>query len=141
MKPRVLPVLAVLLVAMAGIAEKKVRDFIYPIVVVSASNRRLMRIDTKGDVTTIFAGAPFEFPIAVAAHPDGSCIVADGYAKALFKVTPEGKISTILKGDPFQHPDGLAIEPNGSMVVADPHAKSLYRVSPNGTVSLLHKAE
>ena len=66
------------------------------IVVVSASTRRLMRIDTKGEVTTIFAGAPFEFPIAVAAHPDGSYIVADGYAKALelFPNKESGRLSS-----------------------------------------------
>ena len=110
------------------------------ILVVSASHRRLMRIDHTGTVTTVFAGAPFEFPLAVAAHPDGSYIVVDGYAKAVFKVTADGQLSTLVKGDPFRHPGGVAVEPGGSVVVVDPHAKALYRVTQEGSVRLLHQA-
>jgi DNA-binding beta-propeller fold protein YncE len=108
------------------------------IIVISASHRRLTRIDRAGKTAAIAEGAPFQFPLAVAPHPDGGYVVADGYAKALFKVTPEGKISTLAHGDPLQHPTGIAAEPQGSFIVVDPHAKAIFRVGGDGKVSVLH---
>jgi sugar lactone lactonase YvrE len=108
------------------------------IVVVSASQRRLTRIDRAGKTTPIADGAPFEFPLAVAAHADGSYAVADGYAQAVFKVTIDGKVSVLAKGGAFRHPDGIAAEPGGSFVVADPSAKAIFRVGQDGKVSVIH---
>jgi hypothetical protein len=108
------------------------------IVVVSASQRRLTRIDRAGKTTSIADGAPFEFPLAVAAHPDGSYAVADGYAQAVFKVTVDGKVSVLAKGGAFRHPDGIAAEAGGSFVVADPAAKAIFRVGQDGKVSVIH---
>src|ERR1700730_9676792 len=108
------------------------------IVVVSASQRRLPRIDRAGNAASIAEGAPFEFPLAVAAHPDGGYVVADGYAQAVFKVTADGKISVLAKGGPLRHPDGIAAEPGGSFVVVDPSAKAVFRIGQDGKVSVIH---
>lgn len=110
------------------------------IVVISASRRILTRIDLTGKTSPLAQGAPFEFPLAVAAHPDGSYLVVDGYARAIFRVLSDGKILTIAKGDPLRYPTGIAVESGGDILVADPQARAIFRITMAGKISVVYGA-
>jgi DNA-binding beta-propeller fold protein YncE len=109
------------------------------IVVVSASQRKITRIDRSGKSTSLAEGAPFEYPLAIAAYPDGGYVVADGYAKAVFKVTSTGRVAVLVKGGSLNHPNGIAVEPDGNIVVVDPQAKALFRITVDGKVSPIRR--
>jgi sugar lactone lactonase YvrE len=106
-------------------------------IIVVSSTGRLARIDTEGKVTTIAQGSPFEFPLAVAPHPDGGYVVADSYAGALFKVSPDGKVTVMARGEPMKSPNSVAAEPGGRFVVADPGAKAIFRVDSEGRLTVI----
>jgi DNA-binding beta-propeller fold protein YncE len=111
------------------------------IIVISASRRILTKIDPSGKTTILFQGAPFEFPLAVAAHPDGSFVVVDGYARSIFRVLPEGKIATVAKGEPLRYPTGIAVDTSGDILVSDSQARTIFRIDAAGKINVVYGAK
>ena len=89
-------------------------------------------------------------PFDVAAGPDGSLYIADGFNHRIRKISPEGIISTIA-GNPTGNelengpatlikigaPLSIALGPDGSVYFAENARHRIRRVSPNGIISVV----
>jgi streptogramin lyase len=83
------------------------------------------------------AKLPFEYPIYLAAGPDGSIYVADQDVPAVFRIGKDGKVSTFHKASknfrtPLNRPRGIAVGKNGDVFVCDPSTMDVYRIGADG---------
>jgi len=87
------------------------------LIVPDGDGHAVHRVDpATGAVTTIHAGAPFDFPFAAATTETGDIIVVDesagpGGNGAIFRITPDGAVTTLASGQPLGEPLDVAIEP------------------------------
>jgi sugar lactone lactonase YvrE len=91
--------------------------------------------------------ARFNFPSAMALHPNGLIYVADTNNNRIRVMNTAGEVSTLAgtgapgfhDGNPaiaqFDHPRGIAIDANGTIYVADSVNHRIRKVSENGHVS------
>ena len=112
------------------------------IVAADTQNNRIRIVTLEGVVTTLAGGsnfgfadgtstsARFNYPIGVAALPDGNIVVVDTDNTRIRIVTPAGVVTTLAGGDgicfadeatcaAFTSPAGIAVLPNGNVVVTD----------------------
>lgn len=138
-------------------------------------NATIRRVALNGQVTTLagraghigYAGgvgrkARFMAPADVAAHPDGSLIVADAGANTIRRVTLAGEVTSLAgahsqagPGAPLQQrfldevgraarfhaPHGVAVDEFGNILVADTNNHSIRRISPAGVVTTVGGSE
>jgi len=103
-------------------------------VVVSHGDRALYRLGRDGRVSTLYRGAPLDFPHDLVRLPDGSFVVTDGYASALFRVSAEGDLTPLAQGAPLVNPQGITRGVDGALFVVDPQAGAIFRVGADGAV-------
>ena len=101
-------------------------------VVVSHGDRALYRLGRDGRVSTLYRGAPLDFPHDLVRLPDGSFVVTDGYASALFRVSAEGDLTPLAQGAPLVSPQGITRGADGALFVVDPQAGAIFRVGADG---------
>jgi sugar lactone lactonase YvrE len=121
-------------------------------------NKRIRKITTNGEVTTLAgsetpgfadgtgAAAQFWVPIAIAIGGDGILYVADYHR--IRKITPEGVVTTLAGSTSgvsngvgasakFNQPTGIAVTSDGILYVADTANHRIRKITPNGTVTTL----
>lgn len=103
-------------------------------VVVSHGDRALYRLGRDGSVSTLYRGAPLDFPHDLVRLPDGSFMVTDGYASAVFHVSPQGEVTPFAQGAPLVTPQGIARAADGTLFVVDPQAGAIFRIGTDGAV-------
>ena len=104
------------------------------LVVSHGKEGQLLRVSEQGQVTTVVAGRPFEFPHDVAVAADGAIYVSDGYAKAIWTIRKGAKPEKWVSGAPFVNPVGLAWR-GTDLLVVDPRANAVFRIDTSGKVS------
>ncbi|MCH7824861.1 MAG: hypothetical protein IH849_08675 [Acidobacteria bacterium] len=103
-------------------------------VVVSHGDRALYRLGRDGSVSTLYSGAPLDFPHDLVRLPDGSFMVTDGYASAVFHVTPAGQVTSFAQGAPLVTPQGIALGADGTLLVVDPQAGAIFRIGTDAAI-------
>ena len=85
--------------------------------------------------------------VALAAHPDGSVIIADNWSNAIRELSTAGAVSTIAGRNGYGDDDGqtseaqfralggVAVDPEGNIFVADRGNELIRKISPDGNVS------
>ncbi len=91
--------------------------------------------------------------LALAAHPDGSVIVADRDNHMIRRVTADGTVTTVAGGEVnglvdgagalarFNYPSGVAVDSEGNIYVADDHNHRIRKITPDRIVSTIAGAE
>ena len=102
--------------------------------VVSHGDRAVYRLGRDGSVSTLYRGAPLDFPHDLVRLPDGDFVVTDGYASALYRVTAAGELTTLVEGAPLVSPQGITSSADGALFVVDPQAGAVFRIGADGTV-------
>jgi DNA-binding beta-propeller fold protein YncE len=74
-----------------------------------------------------------EYPVAVAAAPDGTMYIADAKLHAIVKRDPQGKLEVVARsGDKDRSPlralRAIACEPDGGVLAADTATSDVYRI-------------
>lgn len=129
--------------------------------VADATNNRIRKISTNGEVSTIAGSswsgskdgtgtdALFNSPQGIALDSDGNIYVADTYNDKIRKVTPEGVVTTIAGSTTsgllngldiaarFNNPIGIAVDGSGNLYIADHNNHCIRLIKPNGEVSTL----
>ena len=103
-------------------------------VVVSHGDRALYRLGRDGSVSTLYSGAPLDFPHDLVRLPDGSFMVTDGYASAVFHVTPGGQVTAFVQGNPLVTPQGIARGADSTLFVVDPQAGAIFRICTDAAI-------
>jgi hypothetical protein len=106
------------------------------LVVSHGKDGQLLRVAADGQVTTVVAGRPFEFPHDVAVAADGTIHVSDGYAKAIWTIRKGAKPEKWVSGAPLVNPIGLAWR-GTDLLVVDPRANAVFRIDAAGKISPL----
>ncbi len=130
--------------------------------VADSQNRRIRKIGTDGQVTTL-AGtgelgardgdanvAQFAVPAGLTVDKNGNVYVADSGNCLIRKITPSGVVSTIAgfgsssisvdgKGadSAFGSPQGIAVDKNGDLYVSDTYSAQIRKITPDGTVTTI----
>ncbi len=104
------------------------------LVVSHGKEGQLLRVSAEGQVTTVVAGRPFEFPHDVATAADGTIYVSDGYAKAIWKVRKGAKPEKWISGTALVNPVGLTWL-GDDLLVADPPTKAVFRIDAAGRIA------
>ena len=85
--------------------------------------------------------------VALAAHPDGSVIIADNWNNAIRELSTAGVVTTIAGRNRYGDDDGhtseaqfrgvadVAVDPEGNIFVADRGNELIRKISPDGNVS------
>ncbi len=85
--------------------------------------------------------------VALAAHPDGSVIIADSWSNAIRELSTGGAVATIAGRNGYGDNDGhtseaqfralgdVAVDPEGNIFVADRGNELIRKISPDGNVS------
>ncbi|MFO1352645.1 MAG: hypothetical protein U1F68_19025 [Gammaproteobacteria bacterium] len=100
------------------------------------------------------AQAAFNFPLGVAAGPDGTLYIADTGNRRVRKIAPTGVVTTVAgtgaqcapttaacgDGGPasaaqLHSPVSVAVGPDGSLYIQDPGAKRTRKVATNGVIT------
>ena len=102
----------------------------------------------KGSVDGLGAAARFDYPMGVAAGPNGTVYVADEGNMTIRCLVPSGMVTTLAgaaaaKGSAngpgaaarFYHPVGLAVAADGTVFVTDADNHAIRKIRPDGTVS------
>ncbi|MCY3506258.1 MAG: hypothetical protein OXH41_08860 [Chloroflexi bacterium] len=91
--------------------------------------------------------------LALAAHPDGSVIVADRDNHMIRQVAPDGRVTTVAGGEVrglvdgagalarFNNPTGVAVDSEGNIYVADDLNHRIRKITPDRIVSTIAGAE
>jgi len=104
------------------------------LVVSHGKDGQVLRVTAEGQVTTVVAGRPFEFPHDVAAAADGTIYVSDGYAKAIWSIRKGAKPQKWVAGSPLANPVGLTWR-GDDLLIADPRASAVFLIDSAGKVS------
>ncbi|MHB1045548.1 MAG: SMP-30/gluconolactonase/LRE family protein [Thermoanaerobaculia bacterium] len=124
-------------------------------------NRRIRKIDTSGNVSTLagsgsygFADGPgasamFSSPAGVAVDASGNVYVADSENSRIRKIDTAGNVSTLagnggrgFSDGPgasawFDYPYGVAVDASGNVYVADSHNRRIRKIDTAGNVTTL----
>lgn len=102
----------------------------------SSKQGQLQRLNTDGELETILADRPFEFPHQIVVDQDGVAYVTDGYAKTVWRVAGGEKPTSVVAGEPLKNPVGLA-QQGDNLIVVDPHTKTVYSLSLDGQLKAI----
>ncbi|HUP46655.1 MAG TPA: NHL repeat-containing protein [Thermoanaerobaculia bacterium] len=109
-------------------------------VFVTDARGRVVRFDAAGRVVSEWKVAPGESsdPVAVAAAPDGSVLVADYEQDRIRRFTPTGELRGVFAGPgsgdgQLSAPSGVAVDRSGFIYVADFYNHRVQRFRPNGS--------
>lgn len=104
---------------------------------------------SAGAVDGVGSEARFDYPVAVAAAPNGNLYVADGISRTVRQVTPGGTVTTFAGSSGqigstdgrgaaarFGFPQGVAVDSAGNVFVADGDNFTIRKITPAGDVSV-----
>lgn len=118
--------------------------------VADASNHRIRKVMSTGEVTTLAgssqgfsdgdgAAAQFNSPYGIAVDAWGTIYVADAGNNRIRKITPEGVVSTLAGSTyglvdgtgtaaKFYNPSGIAVDASGTLYVADTYNDRIRKI-------------
>ncbi len=104
------------------------------LLVAAHAGNQLLRITPDKKKEVVVSGRPFQFSHHLAIDTDGTCYVADGYAKTIWKVSAsekEPKPEAFVRGETLENPVGLTWHKN-LLYVADPRVKAVLVFDQSG---------
>lgn len=102
----------------------------------SSKQGQVQRLSADGELETVLADHPFQFPHQIVIDKEGVAYVTDGYAKTVWRVAGDEKPAPLVAGPPLKNPVGLAYS-GEKLIVVDPHAKTVFSLSIDGQLSVI----
>jgi DNA-binding beta-propeller fold protein YncE len=120
-------------VALAGDRVYAVDSSAHELVVFALDGRELARFGGRGET-----GAGLNFPVSVAAAPDGSLLVVDALNFRVARFSPEGELLGAIGGPPdspsaLLRPKGVAVAADGSALVSDADRDAILLFRADGS--------